>query len=57
MPTSSNLSEWDTQGAQLDLNGRGDPIPQNIKSNLSSNDLDEFSALVDSVVEVGIVDL
>lgn len=57
MPTTSNLSEWDAQGAQLDLNGRGDPIPQNIKSNLSSNDLDEFSALVDSVVEVGIVDL
>ncbi|MFK5668753.1 hypothetical protein ACI2OW_23000 [Pseudomonas shirazica] len=57
MPTTSNLSEWDAQGAQLDLNGRGDPIPQNIKSNLSSNDLDEFSILVDSVVEVGIVDL
>jgi hypothetical protein len=55
--TSHNLAEWDARGALLDLNGRGDPIPESLKSALSSEGLNEFATLVDSVVEVGIVDL
>ncbi|WP_157654507.1 hypothetical protein [Burkholderia ubonensis] len=57
MASSRSLAEWDSQGALLDLNGRGDPIPDGIKDMLSSDDLIEFSNLVDSVVEVGIIDL
>lgn len=57
IPESSGLSDWDARGAQLDLNGRGDPIPENLRLSLPNDDLYEFSSLVDSVVEVGIVDL
>ncbi|MGZ2743517.1 hypothetical protein [Burkholderia stagnalis] len=52
-----SVAEWDARGALLDLNGRGDPIPESLKSMLSGEDLNEFANLVDSVVEVGIVDL
>ncbi|EMN5131464.1 hypothetical protein LGM58_21580 [Burkholderia contaminans] len=56
--SSRSLVEWDSRGALLDLNGRGDPMPDDLKDALSSSDLiNEFSNLVDSVVEVGIVDL
>ncbi|HGL6716235.1 hypothetical protein NTJ56_02160 [Burkholderia contaminans] len=55
--SSRSLAEWDSRGASLDLNGRGDPMPDGLKDMLSSEDLSEFSNLVDSVVEVGIVDL
>jgi hypothetical protein len=54
---SRNLSVWDARGALLGLNGRGDPIPESLKSALSEEGLNEFAVLVDSVVEVGIIDL
>lgn len=55
--TSSSLSEWNTRGAQLELNGRGDPPPITLKSSLPPVELDELCMLVDCVVEVGIIDL
>ncbi|EMD9442996.1 hypothetical protein VXE32_007078 [Burkholderia cepacia] len=55
--SGKSLAEWDAKGALLDLNGRGDPIPASLGSMMSADDLNEFENLVDSVVEVGIVDL
>ncbi|WP_198294261.1 hypothetical protein [Burkholderia ubonensis] len=55
--TSRDLAEWERKGAWLDLNGRGDPIPADITFALSAEERSAFAELVESVVEVGIVDL
>ncbi|WP_198432455.1 hypothetical protein [Burkholderia ubonensis] len=55
--TSRDLAEWERKGAWLDLNGRGDPIPADITFALSEAERSAFAELVESVVEVGIVDL
>ncbi|WP_200877999.1 hypothetical protein [Burkholderia paludis] len=51
------MAEWDSRGTLLDLNGRGDPMPDSLKDMLHGEDLCDFLILVDNVVEVGIVDL
>lgn len=55
--SGQSVADWDEKGALLDLNGRGDPIPESLRSMMSGDDLSDFENLVDSVVEVGIVDL
>ena len=52
-----NIVEWERKGAQLELCGRGDEIPKSVNSILSSKNKKSFIELLDSVVEVGIVDL
>ncbi|HDR9487016.1 TPA: hypothetical protein QDC20_001844 [Burkholderia aenigmatica] len=52
-----SLPEWASQGALLELNGRGDPVPPGVESALPDGELPRFMALVEAVVEVGIVDL
>ncbi|NTX49337.1 hypothetical protein HT749_38800 [Burkholderia cepacia] len=52
-----SLPEWERQGALLELNGRGEPVPVAIESALPDGELQTFAALVEAVVEVGIVDL
>ncbi|WP_232460098.1 hypothetical protein, partial [Burkholderia ubonensis] len=37
MASSRSLAEWDSQGALLDLNGRGDPIPDGAVSRIKCN--------------------
>lgn len=56
-PESGSLIEWERKGALLPLNGRGDDMPRDLALSISSQDIEEFSSLVDSVVEVGIVDM
>ncbi|WP_175814594.1 hypothetical protein [Burkholderia diffusa] len=55
--TFASLSAWDAEGACLDLNGRGDPIPHELEVSIPKDERLEFRTMVDSVVEVGIVDL
>ena len=55
--TSSDLPDWESKGAVLELSGRGDPIPDALLNVIRSSDLEDFSRLVDSVVEVGLVDM
>lgn len=57
MHFSQNLPEWDRLGALLELNGRGDEIPADLEEILIKNKATDLTALVDSVVEIGIVDL
>ncbi|WP_423367745.1 hypothetical protein [Burkholderia sp. LMG 32019] len=52
-----SLPEWERKGALLELNGRGDPVPAAIESVLPDGESQTFAALVEAVVEVGIVDL
>lgn len=57
MRSSQNLPEWDNKGALLKLNGRGDDIPVDLEEILIQKKATDLTALVDSVVEIGIVDL
>ncbi|MFJ4143259.1 hypothetical protein [Pseudomonas sp. NPDC089734] len=56
-PESGNLGEWERNGALLALNGRGDEMPPDLAASIPVQDIEEFSYLVDCVVEVGIVDM
>ncbi|GKW11046.1 hypothetical protein [Pectobacterium punjabense] len=56
-PESGSLVEWERKGAMLPLNGRGDEIPQDLGLSIAPQDSEAFSFLVDSAVEVGIVDM
>jgi hypothetical protein len=55
--TTGSLAEWDARGSVLPLNGRGDPLPKEVENILRADEKREFMEMVDSVVEVGIVDL
>lgn len=55
-PESRDLAAWERKGAVLPLNGRGDDVPQDLSQSIPSQDIDDFCHVVDSAVEVGIVD-
>lgn len=52
-----SVIDWNNKGAVLALNGRGDPVPASLEVVLQSYDRKEFMTLIESAVEVGIVDL
>jgi hypothetical protein len=52
-----DLAEWESKGAYLELSGRGDPLPQSLEAIVTSSIIDEFTHLVECVVEVGLVDM
>jgi len=54
---TDNLPEWESQGARLELTGRGDPIPQSVEEDVPEHLRTTFRCLIDSVVEVGVVDM
>lgn len=54
---ANNLGQWAQQGALLNITGRGDPIPHNLEISLRNGRYDEFVKLVESVVEIGLVDM
>ena len=55
---ATSLPAWESEGAGLALNGRGDPPPAELARWLADQDLrDSFLQLVDCVVEVGLADL
>ncbi|RYC46999.1 hypothetical protein [Pectobacterium zantedeschiae] len=56
-PESGSLVEWEKKGALLPLNGRGDDMPRDLAQSIAPQDIEEFSYLVDTAVEVGIVDM
>ncbi|MEQ9930149.1 hypothetical protein LOZ86_19165 [Pectobacterium parvum] len=56
-PESGSLVEWERNGVLLPLNGRGDEIPQDLTLSISPQDIEDFTYLVDTTVEVGIVDM
>lgn len=56
-PLNNELPAWERRGASLSLNGRGDEIPHDLVALISPKSIDEFSAVVESVVEVGLMDM
>lgn len=56
-PEHDHLLAWERAGALLALNGRGDDLPQELVALMSPQDIEAFSSIVDSAVEVGMVDL
>jgi hypothetical protein len=56
-PENHTLSEWEKMGALLPLNGRGDDMPSDLNESIPTQDIEDFCQILDSAVEVGIVDL
>ncbi len=56
-PPKGDLLAWERAGALLALNGRGDDWPQELVALIASEEVEAFSCIVDSAVEVGMVDL
>ncbi|WP_237615354.1 hypothetical protein [Pseudomonas protegens] len=56
-PQKEHLLAWERAGALLALNGRGDDWPQDLAALIPPEEIEVFSCIVDSAVEVGIVDL
>ncbi len=56
-PEKDRLLAWERAGAQLALNGRGDDLPASLVALIAPEDIETFSSIVDSAVEVGMVDL
>ncbi len=52
-----NLPDWEQSGAELDITGRGDPLPDDVASILPESHYDDFESLVECAVEVGIADM
>lgn len=57
MSSAENLAEWEQKGTLLDISGRGDTLPESVLSTLPSDRLGQFNELLESVVEVGLVDM
>ncbi|MGZ0785379.1 hypothetical protein ACXM5X_20710 [Pseudomonas saponiphila] len=56
-PPKGDLTAWESAGARLALNGRGDDWPQELVALIAPEEVEAFSCIVDSAVEVGMVDL
>lgn len=54
---SDDLPGWEQSGTMLALNGRGDPLPNDLDIAVGDCNKVDFSRFVDCAVEVGIVDL
>jgi len=54
---TENLNIWETKGLDLEIIGRGEPIPLNISSNIPSNIIKDFEFLIDTCSEIGLVDM
>lgn len=54
---ADNLPDWERKGACIELTGRGDPLPVAVKEVVPEHLRQTFCCLVDSVVEVGIINM
>lgn len=51
-----SFKDWERKGALLPLNGRGDEIPSDLLNEVPDGIRQDFFRLIDSAVEIGIVD-
>ena len=54
---AANLPDWEGAGAVLRLNGRGDPMPEDVPAAVPAKLRDSFFRLVDDTVEIGLIDM
>ena len=57
MVNYENLAQWETIGAQLTLNGRGNPLPVTLEQKIPKDRVQEFSEIVMLAVDVGLCDM
>lgn len=57
MLTAGSLPSWEQEGLELDIIGRGEPLPSDVEAIVPEEYLEAFNSLVESCVEVGIVDM
>ena len=55
--TCEDLPGWESTGARLGLAGRGDRLPMQLEAAISPDLLGVLRHLVESVVEIGVVDM
>ncbi|MEM7351022.1 MAG: hypothetical protein AAF657_09470 [Acidobacteriota bacterium] len=53
----TDLPAWESSGAGLELSGRGDPLPDSLVNSLTPDLARDFQRLIESVVEIGLVDM
>ena len=53
----NNLLDWEQKGGLLNLAGRGDDIPPDIRKMISNIDIKNFGKLLECCVEVGLVNM
>ncbi|MBY6280951.1 hypothetical protein [Stenotrophomonas maltophilia] len=51
------LPSWDQAGSELQIAGRGDPLPPSLLGQIAADKHEELNDLICSCVEVGIADL
>lgn len=54
---AESLPDWERKGTRIELTGRGDPLPKSVAEAVPEHLREIFYYLLDSVVEVGIVDM
>jgi len=52
-----NLPQWEQEGGELKLNGRGDLLPDEISQLLNARNKPSFVNLLNAVAEVGLADM
>ena len=52
-----NLAAWERNGAKLELNGRGDPLPQKLLEKIPNGKINEFNEILEYAVETGLGDM
>lgn len=52
-----DLTNWDNQGVNISITGRGDELPIDILEIIPEKIKDDFHELIENSVEIGIVDL
>jgi len=57
MLTTNSLPGWEQDGLELDIIGRGEPLPSDVESVVPQDHLEVFNSLVESCVEVGVIDM
>jgi hypothetical protein len=57
MLTADNLSEWERNGTNLSVSGRGDELPMDVEKSIKGIDVTSFREIIESCVEIGIVDM
>lgn len=54
---SENLPQWDQDGLKIDIIGRGELLPEKLDEIIKPELKNDFSKLIEFVIEIGIVDL
>lgn len=54
---NEDLANWNDNGLNLKIIGRGEPFPEELNTLLPHNIKDIFYNLIDNVIEIGLIDL